>query len=159
MKIRYEAHRNLGSTSYAQSKELVLYKGGPKMAGGPEGKNKCNAFVFHKAGDAGATVPLTRGGSYIPGYYTSPPLAYDWWDSGYAISGWSRLNDSAFPQPGYVVSGPDNDAERYGHVGILDYDGGWIQAGAKTVNKYPHLETAQTKPYQPAGFRKYIATP
>src|ERR1051326_3595914 len=93
----------------------------------PASINKCNIFVYHKAGDAGATVPLTRGG--IPGYRTSPPLAYDWWDVSYGIDGWTHLSNGSYPQPGYVISRPDssvlpggvNEGQRYGHVGILDY--------------------------------------
>lgn len=150
--VRREAHRNLGSTVYAESATLVLYAGQTMNPG----QNKCNAFVYHKASDGGAPVPLTRGRGSSVGYATNPPLAYDWWDGGYAIAGWMRLGDAAFPQPGYLVAGPDDDEHRYGHVGIVDYDGAWIQAGRTTVNKYPHLTSSQERPYQPAGFRKYV---
>jgi hypothetical protein len=149
---REAAHSNLGSTAYAFSSTLQLYSGGPILK---NGDNKCNAFVYHKASDGGEIVPLING-HYLTGQY--PPVAFDWWDSNKYIPNWTRLPDSAFPQPGYVVCGPDGHAtavHRWGHCGILDYDGAWIQAGHNTVNKYPQLSTAQVKPYQPAGLRQY----
>jgi hypothetical protein len=154
---RREARRNLGSTTYATSAILLLYAGGPTLAGGDNGDNKCNAFVYHKATDGGAPVPLING-HYVTGLY--PPVAYDWWETTKAIPGWIRLDDAELPQPGYVVAGPDEHADpgagnRFGHTGILDYDGGWIQAGRETVNKFPHLSTSQARPYQPAGLRRF----
>ena len=153
---RWEARRNLGSTAYATTATLLLYGGGPTLG---DGDSKCNAFVFHKASDGGAIVPLINTGSLssTPIY---PPLAYDWWDITKTILHWERIPDDEFPQPGYVVAGPDESADpeddkRYGHCGILDYDGAWLQAGTLTVSKFPHLTTALDKPYQPAGFRKY----
>jgi hypothetical protein len=153
IRVRWEARRNLGNTAYAESASLLLYKGGPTLI---SGKDKCNAFVFHKASDGGALVPL------IDGHITKrwPPSAYDWWDAGRQdITNWNRLADDAYPQPGYVVAGPDSRAngtdKRWGHAGILDYDGAWINAGRYAVNKYPHLTTNLYKPYQPLGMRKF----
>lgn len=157
LEIRKQARLNLNSTAYALAASLNLFIGGPTYS---STQNKCNAFVYHKASDAGAPVPLING---FPLEY--PPTAYDWWDGFTEIDGWTRLNgyhwmeDYRPPEPGFVVAGPDESAHpyfaRYGHVGILDYDGGWIQAGSVTVNKNPHLISHQLAPYQPAGFREY----
>jgi hypothetical protein len=131
--------------------------------------NKCNIFVYHKCIDAGLKVSLVRGGSEWLGFRTSPPLAIDWWNdnslgkkdmSGNIITtidipNWSRLPDDAMPQPGFVVARPvlGGFAEQYGsHVGIFDYDGSWISAGASKVNKYYHPKTLL---YQPQAMRKY----
>jgi hypothetical protein len=40
-----------------------------------------------------------------------------------------------------------------GHVGILDYDGSWINAGALDINKFIHL-TDPADSYKPAHFRR-----
>ena len=47
--------------------------------------------------------------------------------------------------PGMTVASPNIAAGvNFGHVGIVDYDGSWINAGAKAVNKSLHiLDTAQ----------------
>ncbi len=104
--------------------------------------------------DAGATVPLIHGGGGI--FPTSPPSAYDWYDVTVSIQDWASLAIDAYPQPGYIISRPDPHypaARRDAHVGILDYDGSWINAGLKDVNKYPHLTNSDYQP--PSGMRKY----
>ncbi len=57
------------------------------------------------------------------------------------------------PCPGMTCSSPrTSDGDKHGHVGIMDYDGSWINAGAKTVNKSLHL--LDTLPdYKPNAFR------
>jgi hypothetical protein len=162
--IRNSAHSALGSNNYAESVSLTVPTTAPwpfssfTIGSTPPRNDKCNAFVFVSANAAGATVPLTH--TNLLGIHTNPPLAYDWYDSTYAISGWTSLASSAYPQPGFVISRPDarvlpggpDAGKRWAHVGILDYDGYWIQAGSKTVNKYPSV----TDPaYQPVGMRKY----
>jgi hypothetical protein len=162
--IRNSAHSALGSTNYAESVSLTVPTTAPwpfssfTIGSTPPRNDKCNAFVFVSANAAGATVPLTH--TNLLGIHTNPPLAYDWYDSTYTISGWTSLGSSAYPQPGFVISRPDarvlpggpDAGKRWAHVGILDYDGYWIQAGSKTVNKYPSV----TDPaYQPVGMRKY----
>jgi hypothetical protein len=160
--VRDAAHGALGSQKYAQAVSLRLYPFGPLFRGADptavppyEGENKCNAFVYQMATAGGVYVPLIHG-RFID---TNAPVAYDWWDPSTAIDKWVRLRDDEFPQPGFVVAGPDAASNgttiRFGHSGILDYDGAWLQAGRLTVNKYPHLSTAQERPYQPAGFRRY----
>jgi len=56
-------------------------------------------------------------------------------------------------RPGAHVTISGRDFIMAGHVGILDYDGAWINAGPKTVNKFPHL-TPPGGEYQPARMRK-----
>lgn len=71
------------------------------------------------------------------------------------IANWIRLANELSPQPGYIVAGPEGTG---GHVGILDYDGAWINAGRNTVNKYPHRTFLITEPYQSSGFRQYTGS-
>jgi hypothetical protein len=162
--VRDQALLNLGSTYYSQAGSTVVQ--GSTVAG--PGTDKCNIFVYHKLNDGGATVPLTRGGGPIPFYNTSPPLAIDWWNdntgrtdnagqtiNSIAIPGWQRLPDGTKPEPGLVPSRPNlgGSPDQYGtHVGIFDYDGSWISAGASKVNKYYHPKTSG---YQPQGYRRF----
>ena len=99
-------------------------------------------------------------------YMSAPPSANTWAgmpdisDPGapYPIPGWTLLTDNAHPQPGNVAaSGFETGAS--GHCGIVDYDGQWISAGGKNVNR-----NAQFKSYKrsyingtikPAGQQKY----
>jgi hypothetical protein len=160
--VRNAARGNLGSDYYKNLGECVVL--GSTMA--PNPSNKCNIFIYHKCGDAGVPVPLTRGG--IPGWRTGPPLAIDWWNdnsgrtdaagrtiTSFDIPNWSRLPDATMPQPGLVVARPNlaqNPDQYSSHVGIFDYDGSWISAGFAKVNKYYHPKTSG---YQPQGYRKY----
>jgi len=162
--VRDKARMSMGSTFYSQAGSTVVQ--GSTTAG--PGTDKCNIFVYHKCNDAGATVPLTRGGGPIPFYYTSPPLAIDWWNdntgrtddasrtiNSIAISGWQRLPDATMPEPGLVPSRPNlgGNPDQYGsHVGIFDYDGSWISAGPLKINKYYHPKTSG---YQPQGYRRF----
>jgi len=164
--LRNTALGNLGSDYYKNEGECVVQ--GSTTA--PNPSNKCNIFIYHKCGDAGAPVPLTRGG--IPGWRTGPPLAIDWWndnsgrtdDAGrtitsFDIPNWSRLPDATMPQPGLVVAHPSlagNPDQYSSHVGIFDYDGSWISAGFAKVNKYYHPKTVTSDgPYQPQSYRKF----
>ena len=167
--VRNAAHACLGSTAYAEGTPLLLYAGGPTLAGahGPfKGKDKCNAFVYKQATAGGAPVPLSNNAHpwlhNIGITYLYPPSAYDWWNSTYAVSGWSGSiqNASAFPEPGYVVAGPHQEppaSQPHGHCGILDYDGSWINAGTYSVNKCPQISVTYSLPFQPLGMRKYTA--
>ncbi len=160
--VRNAALGSLGSEFYKNEGECVVQ--GSTTA--PNPSNKCNIFIYHKCGDAGPPVPLTRGG--IPGWRTGPPLAIDWWndnsgrtdDAGrtitsFEIPNWSRLPDATMPQPGLIVAHPNlagNPDQYSSHVGIFDYDGSWISAGFAKVNKYYH---PKTNGYQPQDYRKY----
>ena len=160
--VRNKAFENLGSEYYKNQGECVVQ--GSTVA--PNPSNKCNIFIYHKCGDAGAPVSLTRGG--LPSFRTGPPLAIDWWNdnsgrmdnagrtiTSFDIPNWSRLPDGTMPQPGLVVAHPNlaGEPDQYlSHVGIFDYDGSWISAGFAKVNKYYHPKTSG---YQPQGYRKY----
>jgi hypothetical protein len=164
--VRNAALGSLGSDYYKNEGECVVQ--GSTTA--PNPSNKCNIFIYHKCGDAGAPVPLTRGG--IPGWRTGPPLAIDWWNdnsgrtdaagrtiTSFDIPNWSRLPDATMPQPGLVVAHPSlagNPDQYSSHVGIFDYDGSWISAGFTKVNKYYHPKTVTSDgPYQPQSYRKF----
>ncbi len=57
------------------------------------------------------------------------------------------------PCPGMVCSSPrTSGGTAYGHVGIMDYDGSWINAGAEKVNKFIHL-LDMLPDYKPNTFR------
>ena len=74
------------------------------------------------------------------------PIAWDDWFSNpekhldLDADGWGFQGVIPDPAPGMVVASPRASAgTRHGHVGFLDYDGSWINAGSKTVNKSVHL--------------------
>ena len=160
--VRDAALSNLGSTYYKNQGECVVQ--GSTVA--PNPSNKCNIFIYHKCGDGGAPVPLTRGG--LPGFRTGPPLAIDFWNDNtgrkdnanrtiesWEIPNWIRLPDATMPQPGWVPARPNlnGQPDQYGtHVGIFDYDGSWISAGFSKVNKHYHPKSPG---YQPQGYRRY----
>ncbi len=148
-----KARSFLGSTAYSKSVSVVAT---PTLTAGI-GSNKCNIFVYHMATNAGASIPLDVAGS--------PPRAFDWYDSKFPISGWAWLFSTDTVKPGAIVSrymegGSLEDIfldwdvhipHTSAHVGILDYDGAWINAGPRNVNRYPHISDAA---YQEAHYRK-----
>lgn len=77
-----------------------------------------------------------RGGS-VRSY---PPLANDWADAAYGIGNWIVVAEEQFPEPGFIAADPDPEAS--GHMGILDFDGFGISAGAANVNRYFDTRTA-----------------
>jgi len=83
--------------------------------------------------------------------------AYNWWDSSFSIAGWAHHDETWWAEPGTIVARPSinwwllQDILARGHVGILDYDGAWINAGSGNVNRFPHLTDSD---YQIANFRK-----
>ena len=115
--IRHSAQINLGSHAYDKSTEWL-----PAF---PKDKDKCNLFVAHKATDAGATVPWINGNNPFVPY---PPTANQWAGTDPKnIPNWVLLPVETMPQPGFVVSEPNELGS--GHCGILDYDGWGIAAG------------------------------
>ena len=62
-----------------------------------------------------------------------PPLANDWASASVLIDHWEVVDDDAYPEPGYVVADPSTVGS--GHMGILDFDGQAISAGANCVNR------------------------
>ena len=145
--LRDNAKGFLGSTAYAQAGHIDIYTGGPDTTGA----NKCNIFVYHRCNAVGLTVPMKTYFSLRKlSNISVPPLANDWANSGYAIPSWVFLGNGSMPQPGMVVIRMGT-AGFSGHMGILNYDGSWINAGKNDVNQSIHLSTD----YQPAVFRKH----
>ena len=147
-----KAREYRGSQAYALQATIAVT---PTISA-TQGDNKCNVFIYHMATMSGATVPLDAGGW--------PPRAYDWYDSGTAISGWAWRSASEWAEPGIIVARyMDGDGwadyldwgfrwpSTSAHCGIIDYDGAWINAGSKNVNRYPHLTSSS---YQTANTRK-----
>ena len=61
---------------------------------------------------------------------------------------------SGEPFPGMIVACPHaaGDAAGAGHVGMLDYDGSWINVGKYTVNKSVMLQD-ESNDYKPNTMR------
>ena len=150
--LRDEAVSFLGITDYALTKSIRVYRGGPNAR---PGADKCNIFVYHRCVAAGFPVPLAHSYErrFGLGIVHVPPLANQWGNewagSSFPIAGWIFLSNSAMPQPGFIVIRTGNSGS--GHMGILNYDGSWINAGPTNVNQAIHLSTG----YQPAVFRKH----
>jgi len=156
--VRNQALGSLGSTAYAKSAGFspVGYGVDPTL----DFKNswKCNIFVFRMANAAGATAPTRNWRDYVVGVppwidRPVPPAANDWYNSGYAIGSWSWLGSSPLPQPGFAAIHQHTSVAVGGgaHLGILDYDGTWINAGKDNVNKSIHVSDGD---YQPTNYRK-----
>ena len=151
-KIVKKARSFKGSTAYAQSGAIDLTATITAVAG----ENKCNVFIYHMATQAGAAVPLDSGGW--------PPRAFNWYDGGTIIDGWTWRSDLVWAEPGTIVARYLDGDSWYdyfdwgfrwpttsAHCGIIDYDGAWLNAGSANVNRYPHLTN---RSYQTAYTRK-----
>jgi hypothetical protein len=68
------------------------------------------------------------------------------------LPGWKYLGTGNEVSPGSTVASYGTLESGSGHVGFLDYDGSWIAAGSKKINKFIHLSDSPTT-YQPAHFR------
>ena len=90
---------------------------------------KCNLFVAHRTVQSGVPVPAIHGRLWR----NHPPVANEWGDWSFVIQGWECVAAFGFPQPGYVVSEPDDSGP--GHLGIIDFDGWGINAGRDNVNR------------------------
>lgn len=151
--VRNQALTQLGSTKWAAAGSLSppLYTAGPTFPG----LDKCNVFVYQMCNAAGdAPVPLSESPSSIFSWAWDglPPFSIDWYapPSGTpstrtpkAIPGWTSLGTPSSPQPGEVISEVTGDTPTgeitHVHAGILDYDGGWINAGSGNVNRFPNI--------------------
>jgi len=150
-RIRDVAKSKLGSTDWAKNAPTTIWW--PHDAG--VGMDKCNIFVYHVGNEANCPIPLINGYPIIDGVETipiNPPRGIDWWDSSVTIGNWDHAGSRTPPEPGWQISRKRvrDDGHVEAHVGFLNYDGGWINAGAATVNVYPHLNQSY---YQPAVFR------
>lgn len=153
LNVRDQAVRWLGSTAYAQ-REQVSIKAGYIYNPDTKGANKCNLFVTHISNRVGATTPFFyRHWGIVP---TAPIAKEDWHlDPEKNVDldppGWFFKGPIIEPAPG-MIAASYGTASRSGHVGIVDYDGSWIAAGSKRVNKYIHLSD-EDSPYKPTNFR------
>ena len=142
-----KARESLGSTAWSLASTVTV---SPTATAGPN-DNKCNVFVYQSCMNAGASVPLDSGGW--------PPRAYDWFDSSFTITGWNFRTSYCHPAPGQVVSRylldwipiVDRIPGTSAHVGIVDYNGSWINAGPANINRYPHISNSD---YQTAHYRQ-----
>lgn len=147
--IRDKARADLGSVAYA----VAAYK----SIAFRWGNNKCNLFVRDHATQAGATVENVNGGTFPP-YY--PPTANQWANFEVkVIPNWTLFPRETYPQPGYIVSRYNTVSS--GHCGILDYDGAWVSAGEKNVNRVADMRAEgyndddPETPQGPARVNKY----
>ncbi len=142
-----KARESLGSTAWSLASTVTV---STTATAGPN-DNKCNIFVYQSCMNAGASVPLDSGGW--------PPRAYDWFDSSFIIAGWNFRTSYWHPAPGQVVSRylldwipiVDRIPNTTAHVGIVDYNGSWINAGPANINRYPHISNSD---YQTAHYRQ-----
>ena len=143
------ARQHLGSTRWARNDAVVTIDTG-FTAG--DGVNKCNIFVYEVVSPIKA-IPTDPSVGF-------PPRAYEWQDNTYAIAGWTLYSGATRAEPGAVIARPSPNNQwwnpvsyfrQYGHCGITDYDGEWINAGRAHVNRNPHITESE---WQPAGFRK-----
>ena len=133
----------LGSTAYRKDANWVATD--PSSVLNPDTRKspKCNIFVTHVANQVGAATPyFQRYGGLVP----SAPIAKDDWytepEGNIDLDGpgWRFQGCTDSPSPGMSIASPKAGGDaNSGHVGILDYDGSWINAGKKTVNKSVHL--------------------
>ena len=123
--LRSCAKSYLGSTEYALMAEL---EGAYGFSSVDDAVWKCNYFVAHRIRESG--LPLQAQRQRL--WRSYPPLANEW-ASGVQIAGWQRIGAFSFVQPGFIVGHPA--AGGSGHVGIVDFDGEGIAAGAEKVNR------------------------
>jgi len=109
---------------------------------------KCNIFVYVSSWIAGGRIKMIKRGTPFLSSYYSPPVVNEWKNAGFSIAEktgryWVFLKNSP-PEPGLAIT-----AER--HMGILDYDGYWINAGPYFVHKRIKIGEAD---YPTSAFRK-----
>lgn len=144
--VRGNAVSWLGSTQYSTKAEMIMNPDPGPQAVNPSTQNssKCNIFVTH-------IVNQSDDGSCPADYWVRPALWNNKWAAPLAtedwftdpsehsfLVNWPPTAIDAFPAPG-MVEATNRQAgvnAGSGHVGIVDYDGTWINAGGETVNKY-----------------------
>jgi len=155
--VRDFALAHLGSTAWAKSAPITVGSGvDPALRFA--GSWKCNLFVFMVSNASGIAVPTKIWQDKVFGIppivnRPVPPGANDWYNPGFAIPNWTWQAASTSPEPGWVaIHQHTSDAVSGGaHLGFLDYDGTWINAGLNNVNKSIHVSDAS---YQPTNYRK-----
>lgn len=133
-----EARSNLGSTAWAYDVPIsVGYGVTPTLTFA--NTYKCNIFVFMMANRVGKTIPTFSPLSNIAttNNVNLAPPTLKMYDAGYAMNSWISHSNTYWPQPGDIVI--EHSGDGYGHCGIMDYDGSWVNAGTEIVNKHMHL--------------------
>jgi hypothetical protein len=144
--IVHAARQHLGSTYWRRKDNAVTIDPGWVAQ---SGTHKCNVFVYE------AVSPIKTIPTFPPTLY--PPRARDWWSltPEYPMPDWTLYSGSTRAEPGVVIARPDPDPiyqlRGYGHCGITDYDGAWINAGPGNVNRFLHISLNHS---QPASFKK-----
>ena len=152
--VREEAIKWLGSTKYNIDAQVVT---DPDTIFQPSTKKspKCNLFVTHISNRMGATTSYWVRWNFV---HAAPIAKDDWFTNpekhlDLDADGWGFEGVISNPAPGMIVVSPRTSAgTAHGHVGFLDYDGSWINAGSKTVNKSVHLLDPLPH-YRPNNFR------
>lgn len=136
------AYSQLGSVRYAQSTAITVKNVlGPFISSSLTfaGEPKCNIFTYEQVNDCKMHVSARLYEPLNPfkdDYYIAP-LVSDWKNSAFKMVSangyWLYLNTTETPQPGFVVTANL-------HMGIIDYDGTWINAGEKLVHKRIQLQ-------------------
>ncbi|WP_411826111.1 hypothetical protein [Luteolibacter sp. AS25] len=155
--IRDTALAKLGSKAWAKSASITVgYGVDPTLKFA--GSWKCNIFVFMMSNASGVNVPTRNWRDYvigIPPYVDRavPPGANDWYNPTFAIPTWTSQASTSFPEPGWAAIHQYAASNQPGgaHIGLLDYDGTWINAGQNDVNKSIHITDAA---YQSTNYRK-----
>jgi hypothetical protein len=161
IRLRNSAKSWLGSIVYARTTHIDIdpvWPNNPDLTGAP----KCNIFVFHRCNESNNLATWIPGFQRLdilpfPRYVLVAPMAReDWWDQpeeniDLDVHNWTQQGISQTPEPGQVASSPGGGPGASGHVGILDYDGTWINAGTRHVNKSVHLTGPSD--YQPTHIR------
>lgn len=169
IQLRDKARAWLGSRQYSREADIVA---NPTSSDEPsvhwskslKGADKCNVFVAHVANTSGSPVPYWK----LYGVFFYAPIARDDWfkqpgehidleRKGWSRTGMSTEGESLVLTPGDVIAGYGTGRTN-GHMGILDYDGTWIGAGASTVNKSINLQNMDAH-YKPFAIRNYVSEP
>ncbi len=134
------AHTLIGSARYSKANKITVKNVAPPYIPPSqdfEGKPKCNIFVYEQAGASNMHVAARLYNPTFGQPYYIAPLVADWKNSTYKINShngqWIYLDTSKTPQPGFIVTAKL-------HMGIIDYDGTWINAGTYMVHKRIQLQ-------------------
>lgn len=134
------AHALIGSARYSKANKITVKNVAPPYilpSQNFEGQPKCNIFVYEQAGASNMHVAARIHKPVLGQPYYIAPLVADWKNSTCKISShngqWIHLDTSKTPQPGFIVT-----AKR--HMGIIDYDGTWMNAGTYMVHKRIQLQ-------------------
>lgn len=141
------AYGHIGSTRFARDATIDLTPyGGIQPENNYANANKCNIFIFVVAVECGVKNEFIKRTPRLPWKknYTSPALHKEWSNSAETIRCtplpyWSVFGEK--PIPGTVICGKS-------HLGVLDYDGYWINANAEEVHKRTRIGSGSEQRYR-----------